>query len=748
MLSQALGSPIETVRVIGLFPFGLKVSLNDGRTGVIREREIAWDAQSRQHWREHFKLGDVLDVVLLQGNQRRLEFSLRLVQHDPWEDLLSRYQLGQLVEGVVTGVQPYAVFIEIELGITGLLHRSRLPYWFKGQPVADLFWPGDRLKVVIELLDPLNRRLRLSLSRAWNQRWDTFPKHLFSSRPRAGALQHPRARSERGSLERLLKDRPRRWSILVVEDNAVQREVVVKWLQQSGQHTLSTTSAEEALALLEHERPDLVFIDFGLPQMNGLQAIRQIRQRQLDVKCILMTDWTRANEHERELDALRDLGAQLLIKPFLPEDLLNILVDPSDSPTLPSSSSPHPMPITANLPVTYGQGHMRLNQLLVHLAASLPGTKVVLFGLELTQRKIHILAETGPGELYVDALVDLVYSPVRDVAEDQRMFKIEDAQHVDARIRYLKPFIAFRSGLGIPVPGDLPERYALFIFDPRPHAFTNVYEALAKATTIAISALLEHLQFQSHTTELQRLALLGQLSRALVHEVNNHLGPINFALNDFSDQFATIVDTINDPGVSIRSLKHEVDEAHIMLPQLLTNLRRLTETARLFGQVTTQRHESLVSLDMIAAEVMGLVRDLADRANVTIHMPATPPLMPIRTQAAQVQQILLNIVLNAIQQIALAHPGEGGQIHIRIAEKYHNQNPFLEISVEDDGPGIHRRLWDRIFDLGFTTRQEGGSGLGLYIARSLVEALGGRIHVASSFIAWGTTLTVEFPITS
>lgn len=73
-----------------------------------------------------------------------------------------------------------------------------------------------------------------------------------------------------------------------------------------------------------------------------------------------------------------------------------------------------------------------------------------------------------------------------------------------------------------------------------------------------------------------------------------------------------------------------------------------------------------------------------------------------------------------------------------------DQDRLVQVRFKDTGPGIHYKLWEKIFDLGFTTR-DGGSGLGLYIARSLVESMGGRIIVENSFIPIGTTFLIELP---
>ena len=78
------------------------------------------------------------------------------------------------------------------------------------------------------------------------------------------------------------------------------------------------------------------------------------------------------------------------------------------------------------------------------------------------------------------------------------------------------------------------------------------------------------------------------------------------------------------------------------------------------------------------------------------------------------------------------------------AVRNQNGKPCLFVRVADNGPGIHCQLWEKIFELGYTTRQS-GSGLGLYIARSLVETLGGKIFVEESIIRTGTVFKIEFP---
>ena len=94
----------------------------------------------------------------------------------------------------------------------------------------------------------------------------------------------------------------------------------------------------------------------------------------------------------------------------------------------------------------------------------------------------------------------------------------------------------------------------------------------------------------------------------------------------------------------------------------------------------------------------------------------------------------------------LIRPEEGGRIRILLQKTQRANAKRLRISIEDDGPGIHADLLDAIFELGFTTRELDGSGQGLYIARTLVQSLGGEIWVERSHLFWGSCFVIEVPV--
>jgi signal transduction histidine kinase len=147
----------------------------------------------------------------------------------------------------------------------------------------------------------------------------------------------------------------------------------------------------------------------------------------------------------------------------------------------------------------------------------------------------------------------------------------------------------------------------------------------------------------------------------------------------------------------------------------------------------------------IAEDVVELLADTAKKDKVKLRIDQPQHVRITQTNVTLVQQILLNVVLNAIQQIGERRPKEGGAVRIWFEDVEDQGRPAVCINVEDDGPGIHRRLWERIFELGYTTRKD-GSGLGLHISRSLADVLGGRVYVLESYIGWGTTFSIVVPL--
>lgn len=731
---------VLNVTVRRIIPTGLIVGLPDGREGLIRERELAWDETARKGWRKRYKPGESLEAVLLDTEQdRQQELSLRLVQDDPWLDIEQRYQAGKLLDGVITGIMPYGVFVELEQGVTGLVHTSRFPTWVKGEPSA-VFWPDDWVKVIIDEVDIVRRQMTLSLADPARLRWRQMTQ-VNSPRPTQRKTNDTPAISARVTQTgRLLPHSAR--SILVADDSAVTRAKIGDWLRHAGHQVIFAEDGPTALAVLRKAPPEIVLLDVHLPGMPGTQIAQVIQHDWPEVRCILMSGDYEPNIDQDELAALLGDGIPFLNKPFRPEDLLQHLFDRAPTPE-PSATIARTLQARTSQR-THSQPRSQLTEVVDLLWRTTRVNLVVLFELDPVHRTVRIVEQRGRPAIQAAALPVLIHSPVRDVAEDGLLMRAANADEASRpRFRHLAALHRFASCLGLPVSVTLPNRYALFLFSDQPNLAVNAsVEEFASASAVAAAAWLERDAFAQQTAELQRLVLLGQLGRTLVHEINNQVQNIPWA----ATKLPSYLEQLNKlAGADLAQAQVILTEAKQFLQEVSLEVNRLASIARPFTGLARLDHQESLLLDRIIEEAVSVVQDTAQRANVALSVESLVPFAYMRGQDTALHQILVNLLLNAVQQIELTRGRSGGRVAIRLTAGQRDDRPVYWISIEDDGPGIHNRLWDeRIFEMGYSTRP-GGSGVGLSVARNLIEGMEGQISVAESWLIWGSTFVIELP---
>lgn len=748
---------IVNVKVRRVIAGGLLVEVSgQDAAGVIRLREIRSSFEAAPDaWREMYRPGQWLRaMVIRRRDDGRFELSLRQIEQNSWQDISLHLQRGQLVNGVVTNVENYGAFIELPAGVTGLLHVSRMPPGAGGAP-ADLLWPGDWVKTVVESVEEAERRVGLSLLGLMERRWahvEDAAHKLPAPSSRRPSAPVSAAEPSKLPIELLTEQAPRRF--LVVEDDTDQRDALADWLRRAGQTVVAVGSGEEAQDAAD-ERPDIALVDLGLPGMDGAETIRRLLAQQIGLRAVMMTDWSRADEYQAEIGALERQGVELLLKPLLPAELLDVLNKEFKEMATPAARQ---APDAALAPVdslASDSAHdtRALQTTLQALLTRTHALKAIVFSLDPVERRIDILAQRGRLPTDAQALPGLIRSPVRDATENKQRIRTGSAQNTDkARFRYLLPLLSFTSCIGAPIHTNLPTQAAVFIFHTRQDFFSVADEEAVEAAAQILAGILERQSFLQRAGEMQRLALLGQLSRALIHEVNHRLSPVSFALDTLQQQFTSLDRALADPrpasGLAPAELAREFHDAHRSLDHLAQAVRALVHTAKLFGKMTRVEQEAGVTLlSELATEVVDLTQDVAQQHRVKLQVEAPERLTFTRTQTTLVRQVLHNVVLNAIQQIAQWRPKEGGRVRISFEDKGSADERMVCIHVEDDGPGIHRRLWEQIFQLGYTTRKD-GSGLGLHISRSLIESLGGRIYVRASHLHWGSSFCIELPFRS
>jgi signal transduction histidine kinase len=226
---------------------------------------------------------------------------------------------------------------------------------------------------------------------------------------------------------------------------------------------------------------------------------------------------------------------------------------------------------------------------------------------------------------------------------------------------------------------------------------------------------------------LQRISSLGVLAGGVFHELNNALTPIlNYAKLGLRNP---------DPAYRERALTQIVEAAQ----RAATITRSMLGLSRPGGSLD---HREPTDMLRLVREVIGLVeKDMAKhRVRLDVKLAGEPR---ARVHPAQIQQVLLNLLINARQAMP-----EGGTVRVRLGLDASGRR--AELSVTDTGVGIAPGDLRRIFEPFYSTKTspdaagQGGTGLGLAVCRDIVEAHHGRLR-AESRLGQGSTFTLILP---
>ena len=238
------------------------------------------------------------------------------------------------------------------------------------------------------------------------------------------------------------------------------------------------------------------------------------------------------------------------------------------------------------------------------------------------------------------------------------------------------------------------------------------------------------MNFQTMMTELEdsiefrvkneKMAVLGNLSSVLAHEVKNPLEPIKGSAELLKLKHPDNPDILKYTDI----IQSEVSELITFLDSFLdvANTSRIDMTALDINQTL---HDILVLLEYSL-----------NKENMEVRTRLDGPLKPVNGNSGMIKQVLLNLLLNAIQ----ARSGKFGLIEIDIT----GDDKDIHIRVKDYGSGVEEAIRKQVFQPFFTTKEE-GSGIGLSISRYLVEQHGGTITLDSEFGRW-TEVTITLPI--
>jgi small subunit ribosomal protein S1 len=171
LLDEMMPGDIRTGTVKNITDFGAFIDLN-GLDGLLHITDMSWGRIG--HPSEILKVGEELDVVVLDVNKEKERVSLGLKQKlaNPWENIESKYPVGEKVKGKVVNLVPYGAFIELEPGVEGLVHVTELSWTKRIAKPSDVLKQGDEVEAVVLAINQDEQKVSLGIRQLETNPWD------------------------------------------------------------------------------------------------------------------------------------------------------------------------------------------------------------------------------------------------------------------------------------------------------------------------------------------------------------------------------------------------------------------------------------------------------------------------------------------------------------------------------------------------------------------------------------------------
>lgn len=240
----------------------------------------------------------------------------------------------------------------------------------------------------------------------------------------------------------------------------------------------------------------------------------------------------------------------------------------------------------------------------------------------------------------------------------------------------------------------------------------------------AVNSMSEELKVrEEELIQSKKLASLGILTAGVAHELTNPLNNISMIAQTYEEVYEKLGSS--EKIEFMRKIESETERIRDIVKNLL--------------DFSKPKEASLAEADLneVVRKSLRLVQNMLDIANVDTKTRLEASVPHVFVDEHQIQQVLVNLVTNAVQAMAA-----GGTLYI--SSRYNTKQKSAEVTIMDTGKGIPPEYLPHIFDPFFSTKGEGGTGLGLSVSYGIIKNHKGNIRVESK-VGVGTTFTIELP---
>jgi two-component system, NtrC family, sensor kinase len=486
--------------------------------------------------------------------------------------------------------------------------------------------------------------------------------------------------------------------VLVVDDDAAIVEVLEMRLTAMGYEVTATPSAQTAVAAVDQTRFDLALIDLRMEPTDGIALMETLHARQPRLPVLIMTAH---GTIETAVDAVQRGAFDYLTKPFLRDELRAKIARALAS-----------------------RRWARDRERLLTVGQTLASTGVMARVLDAVAQGAVETTEADRCVVFQQEHGKLV--PMASAGTPPPSWPALESAAVAAMTKGVPvTFPGSESGsiVAAPLVVQKGPTGALVIETARGIEPTeDDLELLALFSSQAASAV-------RTTHELERLrsgalAALGRMATEVAHELKNPLAGLRLYARHLEQRLGKSGD---DDGAGLAQ----------KITSTVDHLAAVVQEITAFGR-PPELHRAPTSVHALLEECMAFAQAKCDISGIEVRR-AYDTTCPERAMldARELRKAFLNLIINALESLR-----EGGRLNV--STSYAADTRALTIVIEDNGHGMSEETLSRIFDLFFTTKPQ-GTGLGMALARSVIDLHGGGLTVHSA-LGKGTRITIRLPL--
>jgi signal transduction histidine kinase len=526
--------------------------------------------------------------------------------------------------------------------------------------------------------------------------------------------------------------------ILILEDEVPVLDLCRRVLTPQGYQLCLTTRGQDAVETAATRPFDLFLTDINVPDINGLEAYRLIKQHQPDINGVAITGYATV---DMVVEALRLGFTRFLCKPFRPDQLSQVVAEALTTERLRQENAQ----LRALLPL------IEINQALF---STLDLERVLHLIVDTAARGVDsdrasvMLLDGRSGEMVITAAIGLAPDVVQAtrvrlgegiagwVAQTGQGLLLHDDTDMPSEIRQAMIHDQVSSALCLPLKRQDRVMGVLNLSRlgqraPFTQGDLELITLLAGQAAIAVDNAQLHAELQRAYTDLQELdRLKSEFIGVMSHELRTPLHIITGYIQLIRQG------KVPDTAMQAEFLGIVADQTR-HLTRLINDLLDLSRIEQGGFEI---KHEP-VEMESLVRAVLDRLNAAATARSVTLMADMADDLPLLSGDSSSLERVISNLVDNSIK-----FTPPGGQVWVTVWQ----EGDQVRLSVRDTGIGIApeeiRKIFDRFYQVDSSaTRRAGGVGLGLYISQEIVRQHGGRIWVESE-LGRGSTFYISLPI--